>query len=103
MATLQSVTRALRPGRADARRRKTLGVDHTRGFLEALFGQEMHAARAESLANGVVGVLTAATVSIHAIGQAYASVAGIKAKSGVKQIDRLLSNSAVDVEGLQRS
>jgi hypothetical protein len=62
----------------------------------------MHAARVESLANGVVGVLAAAVLSIHAIGQAYALLAGTKGKSGIKQIDRLLSNAGVDVGAIQR-
>ena len=79
-----------------------LGVKYTKGFLDALFGQEMHAARVESLANGVVGVLAAAVVSVAAIGKAYALVAGIKGKSGIKQIDRLLSNSGVVVEHIQK-
>ena len=77
-------------------------MKHTGVFLNALFGEEMHAARVASLTNGVVGVLTAAVVSIHAIGQAYAAVAGIKAKSGVKQIDRLLSNGGIDVSAIQK-
>ena len=100
MKGLQQVTKALRPGREQGRRRKTLGVKYTRGFLDALFGQEMHAARVQSLTSGVVGVLMAAVLSIHAIGQAYALLAGIKGKSGIKQIDRLLSNGGVDVEAI---
>lgn len=79
-----------------------MGVKYTKGFLDALFGQEMHAARVESLANGVVGVLSAAVVSVAAIGQAYALVAGIKGKSGIKQIDRLLSNAGVVMDEVQR-
>jgi hypothetical protein len=79
-----------------------LGVKYTKGLLDALFGQEMHAARVQSLANGVVGVLMAAVLSIHAIGQAYALLAGIKGKSGIKQIDRLLSNAGIDVEAIQK-
>jgi hypothetical protein len=59
-----------------------------------------HARRVESLANGVGGVLHAAVASIHAIGQAYARLQGISAKSGVKQVDRLLSNSGVRLEAL---
>ena len=102
MKRLRTVTKALRPGRELGRRRKTLGVKYTRGFLDALFGQELHAARVQSLANGVVGVLMAAVLSIHAIGQAYALLAGIKGKSGIKQIDRLLSNDGVDIEVIQR-
>ncbi len=45
-------------------------MKYTKGFLDALFGQEMHAARVQSLANGVVGVLMAAVVSVAAIGKA---------------------------------
>jgi hypothetical protein len=77
-------------------------VKHTREFIDALFGLDMHAARMESLANGVAGVLSAGVLSIHAIGQAYACLAGTKAKSGIKQIDRLLSNRGVDVEVIQK-
>ena len=77
-------------------------MKYTRGLLDALFGQEMHAARVQSLANGVVGVLMAAVLSVHAIGQAYALLAGIKGKSGIKQIDRLLSNAGIDVEAIQK-
>ena len=62
MSRLRSATKALRPGRRQDRRRRTLGVKYTKGFLDALFGQEMHAARVQSLANGVVGVLMAAVV-----------------------------------------
>src|SRR5579872_893613 len=102
MKRLRSATKALRPGREQSRRRKTLGVKYTKGFLDALFGQEMHAARVQSLANGVAGVLAAAVLSIAAIGLAYAKLAGTKAKSGIKQIDRLLSNSGVDVEAIQK-
>ena len=79
-----------------------LGVKHTREFLDALFGLDMHAARIESLSNGVAGVLAAAVLSIHAIGHAYAVLAGTKAKSGIKQIDRLLSNGGIEVEAIQR-
>lgn len=102
MKRLRSATKALRPARQRSGRRKTLDVKQTRAFLDELFGEDMHAARVKSLANGVAGVLMAAVVSIHAIGQAYAALAGITAKSGVKQIDRLLSNTGVDVEQLQQ-
>ena len=66
-------------------------------FVENLFGDDLHAKRVLSLANGVVGVLHAAVLAIHAIGQAYAKVAKITPKSGVKQIDRLLSNTGLDL------
>jgi len=77
-------------------------VKYTGGLIKALFEEDTHAARLASLSNGVAGVLSAGVLSIHAIGQAYARLAGIKAKSGVKQIDRLLSNDGVDLLALQK-
>lgn len=65
--------------------------------IEGLFENDLHAKRVESIANGVVGVLHAAVLSIHAIGRAYAHAVGRNKKHGVKQIDRLLSNSGVDI------
>ncbi len=70
---------------------------YVRTFIENLFNGDMHALRVLSLSNGVVGVLHAAALAIHAIGQAYAKVANIKPKSGVKQVDRLLSNAGLDM------
>jgi len=65
--------------------------------IEELFENDLHAKRVESIANGVVGVLHAAVLSIHAIGRAYAHAVGRNKRHGVKQIDRLLSNSGVDL------
>ncbi|MBI4702905.1 MAG: IS4 family transposase [Deltaproteobacteria bacterium] len=79
-------------------KRRALDLEHTRRFVEKLFGDDEHAARVLSLANGIVGVLHAALLSIHAIGQAYAKVAKITPKSGVKQVDRMLSNGAIVME-----
>jgi len=82
-------------------RKRTLRLDHVRDFARALFGEaDMHAKRIESLANGVAGALNAAMFTIHGIGQAYAAMAHIEASSGVKQLDRLLSNVGVDLAKL---
>lgn len=70
--------------RSSGRRRRALDLKQTRQFAESLFGEDMHALRVLSLANGAVGVLHAAMLSIHAIGQAYAKVARITPKSGTK-------------------
>lgn len=80
--------------------RQTLNIQQTRNFVMGLLGEDLHAKRVLSLANGVVGVLHAAMLGVSAIGQAYAKVAGIKAKSGTKQIDRLLSNGGVSLNVL---
>lgn len=81
-------------------RRKLWTLEHTRSSLEQLFGQDFHLARVRSLANAVAGVLNASVVSIGAIGRAYAQLAMIGSKSGVKQVDRLLSNEEVKLDEL---
>jgi hypothetical protein len=83
-------------------RRRVLSLDQTRGFVEQLLGDSFHANRVRSIGNAVGGVLNAALLSIHAIGQAYASLARITPKAGVKQVDRLLSNSLFDEELVQK-
>ena len=81
-------------------RRKLWTLAQTRSAMEMLFGEDLHLARVRSLANGVAGVLNASVVSIAAIGRAYARLAMIESKSGVKQVDRLLSNEDVSLDEL---
>ena len=69
-------------------------------MVAGIFGDDLHAQRVLSLANGAVGVLRAATLSIHAIGRGYAQATGGRDKHGVKQVDRLLSNEGLDVWAL---
>lgn len=68
-----------------------------RTFLEELLGEDLHAKRVLSIANGVTGVIHSAAASIHAIGQGLALAEKRDPKHAVKQVDRLLSNSGVDV------
>jgi hypothetical protein len=100
---LQSTVSSLRPPRQRSRQRAAMNLEQTRKFVDKLFGKDMHAARVASLANAATGVLIAAVVSIHAIGQAYAAAAKITAKSGVKQVDRLLSNGGLVVDSVLAS
>ncbi len=72
----------------------------TAQIVKRLFSDDLHALRVLSLANGVVGVLHAAVLSVHAIGRAYAKAIGGNKKHGVKQLDRLLSNAGVNVWAL---
>lgn len=74
------------------------GMEHTRVALSDIFGEDIHLARVRSLANGVVGLLNARTASVAAIGRAYAQAQGIETKSGIKQVDRLLSNDGVEMD-----
>jgi Transposase DDE domain len=85
-------------------RRSRLDRAHAASLIEVVFEeQNLHVKRVESLVNGVVGTLRTSRLSIHAIGQAYAELATIGAKHGVKQIDRFLSNPAFDVWKLLES
>jgi hypothetical protein len=91
------------PRRMPTERRTKLDRLHTRQLVDELFEDDLHVKRVESLANGVTGVLRAAALSVHAIGEAYSEVAGTKSRFGVKQVDRFLSNRAINVEKLTPS
>jgi hypothetical protein len=76
---------------------QVFGLDHTRRVVREMFGEELHLATVRSLANGVCGALNASLVSTAAIGRAYAELEGRRDKSGIKQVDRLLSNDGVEL------
>lgn len=76
-----------------------IGLKGTRTIVGTIF-KNLHAKRVESLANYSVGTMHASSVAIQAIGAAYASVAEIQPKHGVKQVDRYLSNKGIDIEAL---
>jgi hypothetical protein len=83
-------------------RRRMSRKTNTASFVDDIFGEDFHVKRVKSLAGGVLGVLHASMLSIAVIGRAMADLAGIKHKSGVKQIDRLLSNDGLQIDGLER-
>ena len=74
-----------------------MGPKETAKFVMGICGDDMHAARAASLANAVTGSLCAAALGVSAIGAGLALAQGTMRKHGVKQVDRLLSNSKLDV------
>lgn len=63
---------------------------------------DLHEKRLDSLCNGAVGAMESSRIAIHAIGAAYAAVAEIQPKHGVKQVDRYLSNPGIDLDALLR-
>ena len=69
--------------------------DFIQEFLKRVFGDDLHAKRILSLANGTLGVMTGAALAVSLIGQALATARGLIAKSAIKQVDRLLSNAGV--------
>jgi hypothetical protein len=66
-------------------------------FVESLFDKDLHAKRVESLTNAATGVLRAGALGIHAIGRGLALAGRKSKKHAVKQVDRLVGNSGVDV------
>ena len=67
-------------------------------FLNELFECDEHAKRVQSLSNATLGVITSASLAVHAIGQGLAHAQGLMPKHAVKQVDRLLSNQGIEVE-----
>lgn len=94
--------RTCSPPRCRNRRRDRLDRRYVHRVVNDVFGPGLHELRVLSLANGVTGVMNAAVLSLHAIGQAYARVAETSAKSGVKQMDRVVGNSGISVEEAQK-
>lgn len=74
-----------------------IAVDQVRPLIERMAGEPLHAKQVESVTNAVVGVVHAVSLSIHAIGIGLASARGLQTKHAIKQVDRLLSNPALDV------
>ena len=66
-------------------------------FTQELLGDTLHERRVDSIALAVTGVLHAADLAIHAIGRGLAASRGMDAKHGTKQVDRLLSNTGVEL------
>lgn len=67
------------------------------GLIEAMIEGDLHAKRILSLTHATIGVLHGAALGVTAIGRAMALARGVKAKHAIKQVDRLLSNQALDV------
>ena len=67
-------------------------------FITNSYEGDLHAKRVLSLANATLGVLTSASLAVHAIGQGLAQAMGKLSKHGIKQVDRLLINEAIDVK-----
>jgi hypothetical protein len=66
-------------------------------FIDGLYGHDLHAKRVASLAGATFGVMTGASLAVAMIGQALAQARGLVTKHAIKQVDRLLSNKAIDV------
>jgi hypothetical protein len=74
-----------------------LDRDRITKLVSTIFADDLHAKRVASLASAAVGVLEGAALGIHAIGRALAFHSGLDSRHAVKQVDRLLSNTGIDV------
>jgi hypothetical protein len=77
-----------------------LSFEGIHGFLETLFGDDLHAKRVKSLAGATLGVIESASLAICMIGQGLALARGRLTKHAVKQVDRMLSNRGIEVDAL---
>lgn len=77
---------------------RAVGAEEISRFLNELFEYDEHALRVRSLANATLGVITNASLAVHAIGQGLAHAQGLTPKHAVKQVDRLLSNQGIEVD-----
>jgi hypothetical protein len=68
-----------------------------RSFVGEVYGGDLHAKRIDSLAGATLGVMQSASLAVAMIGQALALAKGLITKHAIKQVDRMLSNNAIDV------
>lgn len=83
--------------KAKRRAAPRLSPERIHEFVVDLLGEDVHATRVLSFSRGVVGVLHAAALGVHAIGRGLADAMGLAPKHAIKQVDRLLSNSGITV------
>jgi hypothetical protein len=53
-------------------------------LIDCMVGESLHATRVQSVTNAVVGVMNAASVSIHEIGAGLAQTSGLNVKHAIK-------------------
>jgi len=79
---------------------RACATEHVHGFVSAVFAEGLHAKRVLSLGNATLGVLRTASLAVSVIGRGLALATGRLPKHTTKQVDRLLSNEALDVNAL---
>ena len=81
-------------------RKQHFSFSQIRKALGSVLGQDLHAKRVDSLCDATIGVLHSASLAVCAIGQGLAAARGLKPKHAVKQVDRLLSNTNINVDDI---
>jgi hypothetical protein len=80
--------------------RQRFSYQGIRDVLGSLLEQDLHAKRVSSLCDATLGVLHSGSLAICAIGQGLAAARSLKPKHAIKQVDRLLSNTAINVDDI---
>lgn len=78
-------------------KRAAVKFNDVHSFMESIYQDDVHAKRVYSLSNATLGIMSSASLAIHAIGQGLAEARGLVTKHAVKQVDRLLSNKGIPV------
>jgi hypothetical protein len=86
-----------RKGRQAGTSKGQVDEARVRGFIERLLLEDFHVKRVMSISDAVLGVLHGAALAVHAIGAGLAALYGLDAKHATKQVDRLLSNTGIDL------
>ena len=80
--------------------RERFSYQAIRDVLSGLLEQDLHAKRVNSLCDATLGVLHSGSLAICTIGQGLAAARSLKPKHAIKQVDRLLSNHAINVDDI---
>jgi hypothetical protein len=80
--------------------RQQFTFQKVRDVLGGLLEHDLHAKRIDSLCNATLGVMHSASLAVCTIGQGLAAARSLKLKHAVKQVDRLLSNTAIVVDDI---
>ena len=80
--------------------RKRFSYQAIHDVLSGLLEEDLHAKRIGSLCNATLGLLHSGRLAICAIGQGLAAARSLKPKHAIKQVDRLLSNPAIEVDDI---
>src|SRR6516225_1040371 len=81
--------------------RKRFSYQAIHDVLSGLLEEDLHAKRIGSLCNATLGLLHGGCLAICAIGQGLAAARSLKPKHAIKQVDRLLSNPAIEVDDIR--
>ena len=76
--------------------RKTEWGEGVFAFLDELLEGDLHGKRVLSLSHATLGVMVSASLAVAVIGRSLAQARGLLTRHAIKQVDRLLSNQAID-------